>query len=70
MTPTQIFALVARAQFRPFNQFDWDCFAGCDSENPLFASLPEADLVLDGDVLQVFAEGGSVWQVSLQIEEI
>ena len=70
MTPTQAFALIARSQFRPFTQDDWDCWAGCDSAEPMIAYTDEFTLIIDGDVLQVYTPDDTFWQISLNVEEI
>ena len=45
------FRLVATATFRPFTKIDWMAFAGCESENPMIAELPDLFIVIDGDKL-------------------
>lgn len=46
---------LASLKFEPFTETDWDCFAGCESENPLIAFDEKTDTtyILDGDVLIV-----------------
>ena len=53
LTATQVFGLMARAVFRPFNDYDWEGFLGCESETPHIAFVDDYTLVLDGDTLNV-----------------
>lgn len=53
MTGSEAFALVARATFEPFNEFDFETFSGVETENPLIAEIDDLVLILDGNVLEV-----------------
>ena len=43
--------LIATATFRPFNDADWDCWAGCVTESPMIAELNDLVIIVDGDVI-------------------
>ena len=55
MTVSQILIAVAEAQFRPFDDRDWDAFAGCTSDNPLLGETNIAGrnyvIVVDGSTV-------------------
>ena len=58
MTAAEAFALVARAQFEPFTEADWNAFCGCETENPMIAYVDDFTLVMEDDTLSVTdAEG-------------
>lgn len=70
MKASAVFALLAQAQFRPFTQSDWYCYAGCESASPMIADIHEFTLIIDEDLLYVYAQDETFWQVSLKIVEI
>jgi len=47
-----------------FTQFDWDSFAGCNSEDPWIGSKEEYVIVVDGNTL-VFAIDDAEWSFVL-----
>ena len=61
MTVLEALRLVAKSDFRPFDKYDWDCYSGCVSENPLIHYADEADetytIILDGnDIVLIDSE--------------
>ena len=61
LTPTEVLYLTATATFRPFDKNDWMTFGGCESENPMIATVYDDyaehyTLVLDGEILNIIHE--------------
>ena len=52
-TKTELFSIIAKTEFKPFDGFDWDCFAGCESENPLIGTYNDFVIVLDNDMINI-----------------
>lgn len=45
------------AGFRPFDEYDWEAFAGCESDNPLIFDLDQRfTLILDYNTICVYSE--------------
>jgi hypothetical protein len=57
-SPVEALLLVAKTQFRPFDEGDWMSFSGCESETPFIGEVDDIAVVLDGDVIffQFFGE--------------
>jgi len=62
LTISEAFRILARANFRPFDDYDWEAFSGCESGNPLIA--PEHlhagqiyTIIVDGDKVNFILEG-------------
>jgi len=57
-SPVEALLLVAKTQFRPFDESDWMSFSGCESETPFIGEVGDIAVVLDGDVIffQFFGE--------------
>jgi hypothetical protein len=53
LTPTQALELIVHARFKPFNRYDWQAFAGCQSEHPLIAESGDYVLVWDADCVNI-----------------
>lgn len=68
LSNSQALVLIAKAQFRPFTESDWDCFMGCETDNPQIAEMGDYCLVLDGDTVNIIqcgdAYGGQMFQLS------
>jgi hypothetical protein len=65
---TQALLLIARTEFVPFTQSDWDAFCGCESENPLIGYNGDYCLVLDGDTVNIIGSddeyGGQLFNLN------
>jgi len=70
---SEILRLIATAKFRPFDEFDWDMFLGCESENPMIAQYEfngrTGVIVLDGEGGEILDHedeyGGQMFSLSL-----
>ncbi len=38
---------IAKADFKPFTDFDWEAFAGCEGREPQIASINDCIVVVD-----------------------
>lgn len=52
----EIMLVVASLQFKPFSEWDWRVFAGCESETPMIAHASPYTFVLDGTQILVTHE--------------
>ena len=43
--------LMAKVQFRPFDDSDWMGWAGCESAEPMIGEIGDITVVLDGDTV-------------------
>jgi hypothetical protein len=43
--------LIAKTQFRPFDDADWQSWAGCESAEPMIAQIGEITVVIDGETV-------------------
>jgi hypothetical protein len=50
---TQALLWVARTEFVPFTDTDWQAWAGCESENPLIGYTPDYIIIIDGETIFV-----------------
>ena len=50
---TQALLWVARTEFAPFDDSDYEGFAGVESENPLIGYTPDYIIVIDGETIFV-----------------
>lgn len=57
LTAAQLMILIAKTQFSPFTEGDWNCFMGCESSNPFIGYIGTYTIVLDGDTVNVIEEG-------------
>ena len=60
----EAFALIAKTQFRPFDDMDWSAWAGCESAEPMIAQIDEITVIIDGNIatFNSYNEGeGSEW---------
>jgi hypothetical protein len=49
---------MSNPNFRPFNETDWDAFAGCESEHPLINDEQDnLTVIYDGAVVSVLFDG-------------
>ena len=53
LNATEILALIAKTQFSPFTESDWDAFAGCESEAPVIGYNGDFTIVIDGETVNV-----------------
>lgn len=53
----EVFSLIAETKFEPFTYGDWQAFMGCESENPYIGYNGEYTIVIDGDTVNIIAEG-------------
>ena len=72
LTPTEVLYLTATATFHSFDKLDWMTFGGCESENPMIATVYDDyaeryTIVLDGEILNIIHEddgsGGQVFEL-------
>lgn len=70
-SPEEAFAILASVKLQPFEEIDWNMYAGCVSENPLIGETDDEkwDVVVDGDVLALheIREGGSGREFQFQL---
>ena len=55
---TPILLTIAKLDWQPFDNLDWNCFAGCRTENPMIAHDDDATYVIDGASLSIYTEDG------------
>lgn len=48
-----ILKAIAKSEFRPFGEKDWDAYSGCRSVEPLIAELDQFLIIVDGDEVYV-----------------
>ena len=66
MNATTALLMVAKTEFRPFNEIDYDSFAGVTSDNPMVGEYEDYVIVIDGDVIQITDyEIGSLYSFTL-----
>ena len=58
-TKAELLTFIAKAEFKPFDKYDWDAFAGCESENPFIGYYGEFTIVIDGDMINIIHEEDS-----------
>lgn len=51
VSPVEALRLVATLSFRPFSDVDWDCWAGCESAEPLICETDDFTVIIDGEVI-------------------
>jgi len=51
LSATEALILIAKTEFSPFTDADWEAFAGCESENPLIGYNGSFTIVIDGEEL-------------------
>jgi len=51
ITPEEALLAITRTRFRPFDQSDWDGFAGCESDHPLIGESGGCIWIIDGSKL-------------------
>ena len=67
---SKLLSIIARTEFKPFDDMDWALFSGCESENPLIAVLEESNLiiVIDGNRINIVHEadefGGELYELN------
>ncbi len=52
-TQTELFTVIAKTTFKPFNDLDWAAFAGCESADPLIGYSGGFIIVIDGDMVNI-----------------
>ena len=68
VTHTPLLLTVAKLDWQPFDDLDWNCFAGCRTENPMIAHDNDATYVIDGASLSVIDEDGEAEVFFLETE--
>jgi hypothetical protein len=61
---TEALKLMAKAQFRPFDDADWNSWSGCETDEPMIAEIDEVTIIIDGDCItfNAYNDGtGSEW---------
>lgn len=43
--------LIAKTEFRPFDDADWMSWAGCESADPLVGQIDDVTIVIDGNTV-------------------
>ena len=51
MTEAQVLLLAATNTFRPFDDFDWNQWAGCVTHNPMICETDKFVMIIDGSAL-------------------
>lgn len=58
-------AMKNQTELRPFTDSDWDCFSGCESDNPRIAEGTSWHLIVDGqDVEFTHDDSAAQWVVT------
>ena len=52
-TQAELFSVIAQTKFVAFTQADWDCFAGCETKNPLIGYYNDLTIVIDGGLVNI-----------------
>lgn len=52
-TETELFSVMAQTEFKPFDRYDWDAFAGCETKNPLIGYYNDFTIVIDGGLVNI-----------------
>ena len=67
-TKAELLGLIAKTQFRPFEEADWWAFAGCESKEPMIGETDEYIIVLDGAQVNIVhpddGYGGQLFELS------
>lgn len=68
LTPTEALKMIIQTRFRPFTRYDWEAFAGCESETPYRGEHGDYVLVWDNDCVNIVhvndEYGGQVFVLS------
>ena len=66
-TKAELLLLIAQSNFRPFEDFDWMTFSGCESKNPMIYQNDEYSIVIDNNnINMVYHEdmfGGEAYSI-------
>ena len=52
MNALEALKMIARTEFRPFDESDFSAWAGVESKDPMIGFCGDWSIVLDGDVVQ------------------
>ena len=67
-TKAELLTFIAKAEFKPFTQMDWDAFSGCESENPFIGYNGEFAIVIDGNLINIVhsedSYGGQLFELN------
>ena len=67
MNVTEALLLIARTEFSPFSETDFQAFAGAESANPLIGYNGSYTIVVDGDCVNIIGEdddcGGQIFNL-------
>ena len=65
---SELLSIIARTEFKPFDDMDWALFSGCESENPLIGVLEDLIIVIDGIRVNIVHEadefGGELYELN------
>lgn len=68
LNATEILALIAKTQFAPFTDSDWEAFSGCESATPFIGYNGDFTIVIDGETINtIHAEdefGGQIFSLN------
>jgi hypothetical protein len=53
LSATEILALIAKTEFSPFTDSDWEAFAGCESKAPVIGYNGDFTIVIDDETVNV-----------------
>ena len=71
MTQAQVLRLAAISTFRAFNDFDWNHWAGCMSEEPLICETDDYIIIIDGSVLSYMdVTSGDIEEQTFMLEQM
>lgn len=67
-TSAELLSIIAKTEFKPFDDMDWCLFAGCESKEPLIGSYNDFIIVIDGHMINMVHEedvyGGVLYNLS------
>ena len=57
LTAVEALRMISLTEFRDFDDNDWQAFLGCESEKPRIGFYKNYTIVIDGDTVNIIAEG-------------
>lgn len=57
LTISEALALIAKTEFNAFTANDFECWAGVETKNPLIGYNGSFAIVIDGETVNIIAEG-------------
>ena len=67
---SELLSIIAKTEFKPFDDMDWALFSGCESKNPLIGVIEESNhiIVIDGNRINIVHEadefGGELYELN------